>query len=246
MIRKIKTLVVPAVSTDEDLFPLTAVVPKELLPFGELPIIERIIENADFPEEVVFITSPEKKMIFEHFLKIKESSHGEKYASTSFSHILQKKSTGEANTISRAEKNMDGDPFMFSSSKSIFLSKIPLFTQLFNVFRTSEKPVLALSFDTEVCSSHVAEVEKIASRLYKIRKIMEKSEENKDMPTVLEKCIFTGASVDYLKNAKKEEGVMDSLINMLADGKTVYAYEADGQWASVHNYESYLKSNKWT
>ncbi len=239
MIKKIKIMVIPATSSDEELLPLTAVVPKELLPLRGIPVVEQMMEEADLPEEVVFVTTPEKKMVFEHFSKLKEYGY-EKYTS-SFFHILQKKSTSEADTVSRAEKRVGGEPFMLSFADNILFSNTPLFAQLFSVFRTSEKSVLALSFNKEVNSSHVAEVEKIASRLYKIKKIRERSEENEDMPAVVCKGIFNASVFDYLKGAKKESSVMDVVAQMLSDGKTVYAYEVDGQWVNLHNYESYTK-----
>ncbi len=249
MIKKIKTFVIPATSSDDRFLDLTETTPSELLPLGDVPVIQHIVEEALScnAKEVLIITSPRKKVVFDHFLSIKERAEkdtalNKKYSLLSFSHILQKKKTNNAYTVSRAEKTVDGEPFMFSSPSLVLDSKNPISAQLFNVFRTSEKPVITLCFDNSVPYAYVAEVEKIANRLYKVKKIVEKSKGKEGMPGVLPKYILTGVVFDYLKNIGEKDTFLQVLGRMLGDGKMVYGYEAEGRWFSLHDHRSYVKN----
>ncbi len=238
MSKKVKTLVVPASFSDKGLFPLTGAVPRELLPLGGVTIMDYIVERAveSGAEEVVFITPQNKKMILDHFLRLKDES--EMYSDVSFSHILQKKESGGARTASRAEKSTEGEPFMLSFNDFVLRSRTPVFSQLASVFRTTEKPVIALSRE----SSHIVETEKIANRLYKVRGVKIREDGDKESLGISGKSIMTNASLEYFKSSSEDEEVADAVGRMVSSGKTVYAYEVEGEWMPVYDHDSYLKS----
>ncbi len=249
MTKKIKTLVISATSSDDRFLDLARTVPGELLPLGDLPAVQHVVEDALFcgVEDVVIITSPEKKSVFDHFTSLKEiygkdTSSKNKYSSVSFSNIVQKKKTNSAYTVSRAEKSVSGEPFFLFSLNCVLASKTPSSVQLFNVFRTSEKPVIGLCFDESVPYTYVAETEKIANRLYKINKIVEKKKAKKGMPGVIGRYILTGTVFDYLKSLEEKDTLTHALARMLGDGKAVYGCELEGKWFSFYDHRSYLKS----
>jgi len=92
-------------------------------------------------------------------------------------------------------------------------------------------------------------VEKIANRVYKVKKIVEKpkpGEEPSDL-AIVGKYILTPEVFDFLKTAKpneKQEIVLaDILSRMLQTGKSIYGYEFEGRWLECGNKMAWLKTD---
>ncbi len=247
MSKELKSFVFPAIIPDDCFGPLTRIVPGELLPLGDEVIAEHILNEAlsCCAENIIVITSPSKKAVTEHFTSLNSGKDPdlEKYSSVSFSHVLQKKITGSALTLLRAEDAAGGSPFALSFPDHIFRGKTSAPVQLFGVFRTSEKPVIGLSFNKEINSPYVADVQKIASRLYKVKKIVEREKGEEGMPAIVGRCILTGAVFDYLKKAKTDDSCFLAIGEMINDGQTIYGYELDGEWFPLTDHASYVRSN---
>lgn len=66
---KIKKAVIPAAGLGTRFLPATKVVPKELLPIVDKPGIQYIVEEAVAAgvEEIIFVISPDKKQVVDHF-----------------------------------------------------------------------------------------------------------------------------------------------------------------------------------
>jgi len=119
------------------------------------------------------------------------------------------------------------------------------------VFKTCQKPVLSLHrLPKERLPFYgIAGVEKIASRLFKIKKIVEKPsiEQAPSDLTLVGKYILTPEVFDYLKkmtaNSRGEIILADALEKMIKDGKMIYGYEFDGEWWECGNIQAYLESN---
>ncbi len=241
----LKSLVIPTSLSDEALYPLTEILPKELLPFGDVPLIHNLVdEGLCFGvEDVLFIVSPDKKSVSDHFNVLKkrlEKEKDSKYLPINFSSISQKKKTGSAYSILKVEKKIEEESFAVSFPNYILQSKTPASAQLFNVFRTSKKPVVCLSFDKDIPSPFAAKTEKIANRLYKIKKIVERTDD--ELPGVFGRYILTPTVFDYLKSCNEKDDLLLAINHMLSDGKTIYGYEPDGKWYYTGDRYSYLKS----
>ncbi len=252
----IKRVIIPVTRTDECLFPLTRCVPKELLPLGEVPVIQRVVDEAVEcnVKEVVFIVSSEKKNIVDHFANLgkippEEESFGEKYSQITFSLLTQKKSSGSGYTVFRAKEKSVEDAFALSFPENVFYGKKSSLLQLFAVYRTSQKQVVGLREveDKEVEKSYIVETEKIANRFYKIKKVVKKPQagETSSRLALAGRYIFTPAIFDYLKNSGAKTSLTDALNEMIAAGKTVYGHECEGQWFSLENKEAYLGAHNF-
>ena len=70
MIRK---AIIPIAGLGTRLLPLSKVVPKELWPLVDKPVIQYIVEEARASgiEEIIFVVSPEKKFVLDYFKKSK-------------------------------------------------------------------------------------------------------------------------------------------------------------------------------
>ena len=94
----------------------------------------------------------------------------------------------------------------------------------------------------------VVAVEKIASRLYTIKKIIEKPELSQAPSNlvIVGKYILTPEVFGYLKKAtpsKKGEIILAEVFDkMLNDGKTIYGYELKGEWLECGDKLKWLKS----
>ena len=118
------------------------------------------------------------------------------------------------------------------------------------MFRTSEKPILALfELPAEKLSSYgVVAAEKMANRLYKIKSIVEKPPKNA-LPSrlaIMGRSIITPEVFDYLKKAKPnkkgEISLTETFGQMVKDGKIIYGYQCEGRWWECGNKEDWLKS----
>jgi UTP--glucose-1-phosphate uridylyltransferase len=117
------------------------------------------------------------------------------------------------------------------------------------VFKTAQKPVIALSQvpKEKVPSYGIVGVEKIASRLFKIKKIVEKPTIDKapsDL-AIVGKYILTPEVFDYLKKAKpskKGEIILAEVFEeMIGDGKVIYGYQFEGNWLECGTKEGWLE-----
>ncbi len=73
---KIKKAIIPVAGLGTRFLPLSKVLPKELFPLVDKPVLQYIIEEALVSgiEQIIFVTKPEKKEILNYFQRyFKES-----------------------------------------------------------------------------------------------------------------------------------------------------------------------------
>jgi UTP--glucose-1-phosphate uridylyltransferase len=251
----IKKAVILSTENDFEFFPLTRCIPKELLPVGDISFIQRLVDEVVGcgVEDVILISSAEKKGIINYFQdleKINEehTDFKERYQGLSFLNIAQKKDVGSGYAIFKAKERIEDEPFAVLLSNNIFLGKKSSIEQLSAVYRTSKKQVLALKevSDEEVSSSYIVKTEKIANRLYKIKKIIIKpqKEEVDSRLALAGRYILTPTMFDYLKNLGTRATIIDAMNDVIASGKTVYGHQCDGEWLKMENKEEYLSAQK--
>jgi UTP--glucose-1-phosphate uridylyltransferase len=121
---------------------------------------------------------------------------------------------------------------------------------LMEIYKTCDSPVMALKeLPREKLPAYgVPAIEKIASRLYKIKKIIEKPgiDELASEFAIVGKHILTPEVFEYLKKAKpskKGEIILAEVYDkMLLDGKTIYGYQLKGEWLECGDKEKWMKS----
>jgi len=265
---EIKKAVIPLAGLATRFLPLSKTLAKEFFPLVDKPIIQYIVDEAKRSgiKEIIFVISPRQKMILNYFEKspeiekvlikrkketiLKELQAFEQiFEGISFSFVVQKTPSGDGHAILQAAKKIN-EPFAVSFGDDIVDSDTPAMLQLADIFKTCNAPVVALkTLPREKLPAYgVVEVEKIASRLYKIRKIVEKPEPSK-IPSDLAICgkyVLTPEVFDYLKktpSSKRDEIILaDALDRMLGDGKVVYGYELKGEWLECGDKLKWLKS----
>jgi len=268
---EVKKAIIPIAGLATRFLPLSKVVPKELLPLADKPIIQYIIEEAKNSgiEEIIFVLSPNNKKVLDY---LKPSSKLEKilkerkkkdileevkdlddlFKGLTFDYVIQKEPLGDGHAILQAAKLVKDEPVACMFGDDIIDADVPGIAQLEKVFRTCEKPVIGLyKPPKEKLSSYgIVKNEKIANRLHKIKGIVEKPKPDK-IPSdlaILGRYILTPEVFQYLKKAKpsdKGEIILADVFNnqMIREGKLIYGYEIDGEWFECGDKAKWLKSN---
>ena len=270
---EIKKAVILLAGLGTRFLPLSKIVPKELWPLVDKPVIQYILEEAvnSGIKEIIFVLRPDNKHILK-YINYKESfSNIEKVLKKrkeenllqeikgiesllkgiNFSFVYQKKPLGDGQAILETQKMVKEDSIGVLFADDIVDSKEPVLSQLINVFKTSEKPILSLyHLPKEKLSSYgVVKVEKIANRHYKVNGIVEKPkiEELPSNFAIVGKYIITPDVFDYLKKTeptKKGEIILaNAFSEMIQDKKTIYGREIEGEWLECGNKMAWLKSN---
>ena len=271
---KITKAIIPIAGLGTRFLPLSKVVPKEFFPLVDKPVLQYIIEEAVASgiKEIIFVNRPEKREVLDYFKKyfernpelekflknknknhiLKEIKKIENIAKkVSFRQVFQKEPWGDGHATLQAAKIIGQEPCAVLWADDIVDSKIPSLLQLAKIFKTCQKPIIALyRLPKERLPSYgVVGVEKIANRLYKIKKIIEKPSQDlapSDL-AIVGKYILTPEVFDYLKKARPgEKGeifLSETLDKMIKDGKIIYGYEFKGKWLECGNKQAWLESN---
>jgi UTP--glucose-1-phosphate uridylyltransferase len=266
---EIKKAIIPVAGLGTRFFPLSRAVPKEFFPLVDKPIIQHIVDEVKKSgiKEIVFVVSPGQKIILNYFQKSPElekllakrkkenvlkelRDFEEGFEGISFSFVTQRRPLGDGHAILQAAKEAGNEPAAVSFGDDIVDSETPALSQLLNVFKTCGTPVIGLKqLPREKIPAYAGlAVEKIANRLYKIKKITEKpelSQVSSDL-TIVGKYILTPEVFQYLKKAvpsKRGEIILAEVFDkMLSDGKTIYGYELKGEWLECGDKLKWLKS----
>jgi len=265
----VKKAIIPIAGLGTRFLPLSLVISKEFFPLVDKPIVQYIIEEAKSSgiSEIIFVINPKQKMILNYFKKypdiekilvkrkkekqLQELQDFEKVVEgIKFSFVVQKLPLGDGHAILQAKKIAGENPVAVSFGDDVVYSDEPAMLQLMNIFKTCGAPVIALKSlpKDKIPAYGSVEVEKIATNLYKIKKIIEKPipEKIQSNLVVVGKYILTPDVFEYLKKAKpseKGEIILGEVFDkMLDDGKTLYGYELKGEWLECGDKLKWLKS----
>lgn len=267
--KEITKVIIPVAGLGTRFLPLSRIIPKDFFPLVDKPVIQYIIEEVKRSgiKEIVFVMSPGKKVIFDYFKKdpelekilikrkkdaiLKELKDFEEiFHDIKFTYVLQKNPLGDGHALLQAASKVKGESVAVSFGDDVVDSQEAALSQLINVFKTCNAPVVALKQlpREKVPAYGVVAVEKIANHLYKIKKIIEKpelSEAPSDL-VVVGKYILTPEVFQYLKKAtpsKKGEIILAEVFDkMLSEGKIIYGFELKGEWLECGDKLKWIKS----
>ena len=267
----IKKAIIPIAGLGTRFLPLSKVLPKELWPLVDKPVLQYILEEVlkSGVKEVIFVARPEKKLILDYFQKrltseqiskARYKTHFQKEIKNledlskklSFAKVIQKKPLGDGDALLQAGKLAGKENCAVLWSDDVVESKTPCLLQLMKVFQKYKKPVLALCRVPKESFKFygMAKVKKVAPRTYKILKIVEKPSAVGESPSdlaIVGKYILTPEVFDWLKKSpKNKKGELitgEVLAKAIESGEDVYGYEFEGKWLECGNKLAYLKSN---
>lgn len=269
--RQITKAIIPVAGLGTRFLPLTKALPKELLPLTDVPLFNFAVREAKYSEidKIIFILSENKKIIYDYFKRnqkleniLKKDNQKKKHLENLkkiekefeelvFSSSFQKVPKGDGDAVLRAKNQIKNEGFAVLFPDDVFESKVAALSQLKKIFQTSQRPIIGLKkVSKEKISSYGSvAVEKIANRLYKIKKIKEKAPPDEALSdlVIAGRYILTPEIFNYLKKTqpdKKGEIILANALNLIIkDGKIVYGYEIDGEWLECGRIIDWMKSN---
>lgn len=189
---KIRKAVIPVAGYGTRFLPATKAQPKEMLPLIDKPVIQFIVEEmvASGIEEIVLVTSQNKRAIEDHFDR---SFELEEYLKRSgkkkqledvihladlakFVYVRQPEMRGNGHALLQAKDIIGDEPFAFAYGDDVYVSPTPVTRQLINAFEKHHKSVVPVfeAGDAETEIYGVVEGKPAGRDIYTVKKIMEK------------------------------------------------------------------------
>lgn len=261
---KVRKAVIPAAGLGTRFLPATKALPKEMLPIVDKPAIQYIVEEIvdSGIEDILIITGRGKRAIEDHFdkslelnmaLKEKEKHRMletleqiEKLADIHY--LRQKEALGTGHAILKARKHIANEPFAVLYGDDLVQSKIPCIKQLMRLYEKYSAPVLAIdALPSERVKDYGVIKGKPINEVYLAEDLIEKPEAGKEPSNLalLGRFILEPDIFDVLENtplAPSGELQLTDAIRTLAKTKAVYAYQIQGEWFTVGDLVSYLKT----
>ena len=158
---KVKKAILPVAGIGTRFLPATKVVPKELLPIVDKPVIQYLVEEAIMSgiEEIIFVTGRGKRAIEDHFdtsFELEQTlvekdkqellKEVKKVANLAkFSYVRQPKPLGDGHAILCAKHLIHpGESVAVLFGDDLIDSDVPALKQLIDVYDKYSDPVIAL------------------------------------------------------------------------------------------------------
>jgi len=192
----LRTCVFPCAGFGTRFFPATKVIPKEMLPLVDKPILQYGIEEARDSglDRLIIITSKGKESILDHFDRSSglERQLREKQKLDLLSDVesvgkmidlisvRQKDALGLGHAVLQARDAVGNEPFAVLLPDDVILAEDPCLAQLRRVFEETGKPVVALMEvpADETSRYGIVAGELMANRRFRISDMVEKPNEN--------------------------------------------------------------------
>lgn len=269
MKNEVKKAIFPIAGLATRFLPISKAVSKELIPLVDKPLVHYNAEEAYLSgiEKIQFITRPGQKEVLNYFKKdealekrlevnnkieeLKALKELEQvFGKISFSTALQRIPHGNADAIYRAKDFVKNDACAVSFCDDIIDSDIPALAQMIEVFKTCQRPIMALKAlpDEKLSKYGVVEVEKVANSFYKIKKMVQKPKSGQAPSNLafVGRLILTPDVFEYLgehKSMMKDDYCIGQVLGKMAEeGKPFYGYEIKGDWLECGNKSLWLES----
>ncbi len=262
---KIKKAVLPVAGMGTRFMPATKVVPKELLPIVDKPVIQYLVEEAVLSgiEEIIFVISKNKELIRHHFshypelesvLKARNKEHiAEKirpiHEMAHFHYIYQDEPLGDGHAILQAESLVGDEPFLVLFGDDIVKHDIPASKQLIDQFK-GESVIAVERVPKESISAYgVIHPGENQGRLYEVHGLVEKpaQEEAPSDLGVIGKYVCPPTIFEAIREgAASKDGelrLIDGFIK-LAEKEGVWAYHIEGERFDTGQAKGLIEANR--
>ena len=260
----IKKAVLPVAGLGTRFLPASKAIPKEMLPIIDKPLVQYAVEEAINVgiNEIIFITSPEKFSIKNHFKKNKEietklvksgkndlakTVNPEIFSKVSFYYINQQKQNGLGDAILHAESIIGNSPFAILLPDDLFFSKKSCLQQLIDAYVLNKSSSIALNVidKNNIHKYGVIKPKERISEIIKIEDIVEKPIAN-DAPSDLAVCgryILNSSIFRHLKSVKPDKSdeiqLTDAIKSMLSE-EEIYGVLYDGEKFDCGSKEGFV------
>jgi len=262
---KIKKAVLPVAGMGTRFMPATKVVPKELLPIVDKPVIQYLVEEAVLSgiEEVIFVISKDKELIREHFshhpeleaiLKARQKKDvleriNPIHQLARFSYVYQNEPLGDGHAILQAESLVGDEPFLVLFGDDIVKHTIPAAKQLIDQFK-GESVIAVQKVPKESISAYgVIHPGQNQDRLYQVNGLVEKPHQD-DAPSdlgVIGKYICPPSIFKAIREGSASNNgelrLIDGFIE-LAKKEGLWAYHIEGDRFDTGQAKGLIAANQ--
>ncbi len=261
----IRKAVIPVAGYGTRFLPATKAQPKEMLPLIDKPVIQFIVEEfvAAGIEEIVLVTSSNKRAIEDHFdrsfelesrlekdgklEKLKEAIHIAKLAK--FIYVRQPEMLGNGHALLMAKEVIGDEPFAFAYGDDVYVSKKPVIGQMIDAFNKYHKSVVpVLEVNDEGCDRYgIVEGEKMEETVYNVKQIVEKPgpKNTQSRLGTMGRYVFTPRVFDeleHIKPGKSGEIWLVDAVDRLLKTEGAVAKLVDGAYYDCGNKLEFLKA----
>lgn len=261
--KKIRKAIIPVAGMGTRFLPATKSLAKEMLPIIDKPTIQYIVEEAvnSGIEEILFITSPYKRNIEDHFDrsfelekrlekngKIKQLELIQGISELAkFYYIRQGEPLGTGHAIGLAKTFVGDEPFAIMYGDDVVVSETPCLKQMINVYEKYNCNVLCAEEvdDYLIPQKGIIEYESLATG--KVKGLVEKPK-LEDAPSnhgslgryILKPEIFN--EIEHLSLVNGEYLLTDAMLSLMKY-QPFYACKLNGKYYDVGNQFGYIKAN---
>lgn len=260
----LRTCVFPCAGFGTRFFPATKVIPKEMLPLVDKPILQYGIEEARDSglDKLVIVTSKGKETILDHFDRtaelersLRERGKDELLAEVDavsrmveLISVRQKEALGLGHAVLTARDAVGHEPFAVILPDDVILADLPCLQQMRRVFEDTGRPVVALMEVTPEETSRYGIVagELVSERRFLVKDMVEKPQS--DAPSkyaIIGRYILPPEVFPLLQNTTRGAGgeiqLTDALRELVRAGD-FYGYVFEGTRYDAGEKLGYLKA----
>ncbi|MBU0577577.1 UTP--glucose-1-phosphate uridylyltransferase [Patescibacteria group bacterium] len=262
---KVKKAVLPVAGVGTRFLPATKVVPKELFPIVDKPVIQYLVEEAVLSgiEEIIFVISKGKELIIDHFSPKPELEDFlrqkgkmdilEKvkpiHDMAKFSYVYQDSPLGDGHAVLQAEKLVGGEPFLVLFGDDIVKHEIPAAKQLLDNFFGESIIAVEKVPMSEISAYGVIEPGDKKGELYSVKSLVEKPDQS-EAPSdlgIIGKYVCPPEIFDALKKSTSSKGgeirLIDGFITLSKD-QGIWACQIKGERFDTGKAEGLVEANK--
>ncbi len=263
--RTIRKVVFPAAGLGTRILPATTVVPKELLPILDKPIIQYGVEEAlaSGLNEIILVTSPGKTMLADHFDRHPELEEilerrgksalldglREVSRQMELSTVFQDEPLGLGHAVLASRELVDDEPFAVILSDDVIDADPPALRQMLAVFDDVAGPVLLVERVPRdaVHRYGIIDGASLGSNVYRVNDLVEKpSPENAPSDlAIIGRYLLTPDIYPALEETGKDAGdeiqLTDGLRRLLQT-RPIHAVVLDGIRQDAGNKLGYLRA----
>ena len=264
MTSSLRTCVFPCAGFGTRFFPATKVIPKEMLPLVDKPILQYGIEEARDSglDKLVIVTSKGKDTILDHFDRTSELERSlrergkldllaEVDAVSRMVDIIsvrQKEALGLGHAVLTAKDAVGHHPFAVLLPDDVILADDPCLLQMRRVFEETKRPVIALMEVAPDQTSRYGIVagELVASRKFRVTDMVEKPKSMAPSRyAIIGRYILPPEIFPILERTQRGAGgeiqLTDALRELVQQGD-FYGYVFDGRRYDAGEKLGYLKA----
>jgi UTP--glucose-1-phosphate uridylyltransferase len=263
---RLRKAVIPAAGLGTRFLPASKVVPKEMLPVVDRPVIQYVVEEAVAAgiEQIVIVTAQSKRALEDHFdshyeLEARLAAAGKEQELAElrrlqelaeFVYVRQPAPLGNGHAVLCARRAIGDEPFAMLWGDDLVDAQVPVLKQLVGVFEERGRSVAAVMRvpHADIPKYGVARARPVGLRTYAVDELVEKPpvESAPSNLALVKEYILTPDIFDELERTPVGKGGeiwLTDALNKMAAREGLCAYEFDGQRYDVGDKLQWLEAN---